>query len=501
MPRPAEPARPAGLSKSRAMAGLQCHKLLWWMAHEPAAPELEIDGQREALFDQGHRVGALARTYVPGGVLIDLPYDAYEQRLAATRQALAEGAPAVYEAAFRADGVFVSVDILERQRRGFCLTEVKSTTGVKAQHLADVAIQAHVLRRSALEVSRMEVMHLNRACAYPDLDNLFVRADVTEMAEARLGAIPREIEGLAAMLAGALPSVATGAHCSKPYECPFTARCWPVLPPHHVSTLYAMRRRALELDEQGYRTIFDLPEDLTLGGAADRQRRAVQAGRLIVEPGLADALAGFVSPIAFLDFETVGLAIPVWNGCHPYDQVPVQFSAHVQSAAGGMTHHAWLAEGPADPRPALAERLIAACEGARMIVAYNAPFERSCIRQLADAVPHLAAPLESIAGRLADLLPVVRQHVYHPDFGGSFSLKRVLPALVPEGRYDGLAIAEGETASLELARLLFHGEVMAPAERERLRRALLEYCHLDTWGLVKLLERLRLHGTADEEVA
>ena len=198
-----------------------------------------------------------------------------------------------------------------------------------------------------------------------------------------------------------------------------------------------MAHRTLELDEQGYRTIFDLTEDVLLGGAADRQRRAVQTGQIIVDPGLADALAGIAPPVAFLDFETVGLAIPVWNGCHPYDQVPVQFSCHVEDAAGHVTHHAWLAEGPADPRPALAERLVTACAAAHTIVAYHAPFERQCIVQLAEAVPALAAPLGSIAERLVDLLPIIRNHVYHPDFGGSFSLKRVLPALVPEARYDG----------------------------------------------------------------
>ena len=488
---PAEPARAPGLSKSRAMAGLQCHKLLWWMAHEPAAPELEIDESRQAVYDQGHRVGALARTYVPGGVLIDLPPDAYQQRLEATRQALAQGAPAVYEAAFRADGVFVSVDILERHGRGFCLTEVKSTTSVKEQHLPDVAVQAHVLRRSGLDVGRMEVMHLNRACAYPDLSNLFVRADVTGPVETRLAAVPGEIAAMTAMLAGPRPRVATGEHCAKPYECPFTARCWPVPPPHHVSTLYAMRRRALELDEQGYRTIFDLPEDFPLGAAADRQRRAVQAGRMVVEPTLAAALARFAPPVAFLDFETVGLAIPVWDGCHPYDAVPVQFSAYVPDGGGALQPHTWLAEGPGDPRPALAERLLAACEGARAIVAYNTRFEGDRIRELAAAVPRRAARLQALADRLVDLLPVVRNHVYHPDFGGSFSLKRVLPALVPELGYRGLAIADGETASLELGRLLFHGDQMTPDEQARLRADLLAYCHQDTWGLVRLLERLR----------
>jgi predicted RecB family nuclease len=477
------------------MAGLQCHKLLWWMAHEPAAAELDVDDARQAVYDQGHRVGALARTYVPGGVLVDLPHNAYEQRLEATRQALAQGAPAVYEAAFRADGVFVSVDILERQGpekpRGFCLTEVKSTTSVKEQHVADVAIQTHVLRRSGLDVGRMEIMHLDRTCAYPDLSDLFTRADVTELVEARLAAVPGEIAAMTAMLAGPLPRVATGAHCSAPYECPFTERCWPVLPLHHVSTLYAMRRRALELDELGYRTIFDLPDDFPLGAAADRQRRAVQAGQMIVEPTLAAALARFAPPVAFLDFETVGLAIPVWDGCHPYDQVPVQFSAHVPDADGALRPHAWLAAGPGDPRPALAERLLAACEGPPAIVAYNARFEGDRIRELAVALPHLAARLEGLAARLVDLLPVVRNHVYHPDFGGSFSLKRVLPALVPEMSYRGLAIAEGETASLELGRLLFHGDAMEPEERARLRADLLAYCHQDTWGLVRLLERLR----------
>jgi hypothetical protein len=252
-----------------------------------------------------------------------------------------------------------------------------------------------------------------------------------------------------------------------------------------------MRDRALELHELGYRTILDLPEDVVLGAAADRQRRAVQAGRIIVDPGLAEALAGIGPPVAFLDFETVGLPIPVWNGCHPYDQVPAQFSCHVEDAAGHVAHDDWLAEGPGDPRPALAERLVAACAGARTIVAYHAPFERQCVAQLAEAVPALAAPLGSIAERLVDLLPIVRNHVYHPDFGGRFSLKRVLPALVPEASYDGLAIADGQTASLELARLLLDGDEIAPAEQAAVRRALVEYCHLDTRGLVELLRRLR----------
>jgi predicted RecB family nuclease len=293
------------------------------------------------------------------------------------------------------------------------------------------------------------------------------------------------------MLAGTLPRVAVGDHCSSPYECPFIERCWPELPPYHVSTLYAMRRRALELDQEGYHTIHDLPEDLALGAIQDRQRRAVQTGRVIVEPGLAAALQELAPPIAFLDFETIGLAVPVWNGCHPYDAIPVQFSCHVVPGGGQITHHEWLAEGAADPRPALAERLVAACRGARTVVAYNAPFERRCIEELATAVPRLATRLETIAQRLVDLLPVIRNHVYHPGFGGSFSLKSVLPAMVPELRYDSLAIADGQSANLELMRLLFDRDALEAQETAALRRDLQAYCGQDTIGLVKLVERLR----------
>lgn len=492
-----ESPRPVGLSKSRVMAGLQCHKRLWWTTHEPRAPELQPDELAQAAMDRGTRVGELARNYVPGGVMIDLPYNAYTERVELTRQALESGAPTVYEASFRTGGVFVAVDILKRDDRGFRLIEVKSSTSVKEHHIPDVAVQAYVLRQNGLDLVGTEVMHLNRECAYPDLSNLFIRSDVTEAVAAIEDRVPGWVARQIEMLQGPVPDVPIGPHCTTPYECPFMARCWPTLPPHHVSTLYAMNRRALELEAQGYRTIYDLPENIPLGPIADRQRRAVKEGRIIVEPTLGRALDAFAPPIAFLDFETVSLAVPVWEGCHPYDTVPVQFSCHVQQADGRVTHHEWLAGGPADPRPTLAARLVQACEGAQTIVAYNAGFERRCIEQMAEALPALASPLRSIVARLVDLLPVVRNHVYHPDFGGSFGLKSVLPALVPELRYDALAIADGGTASLELERLLFNGDGLDPAAREQLRSDLLRYCHQDTWGLVKLLERLRGLGPGD----
>ncbi len=418
------------LSKSRFTAGLQCHKQLWWKAHEPDAPELVPSPAQRAIFDQGTRVGEVARTYVPGGVLVDVPHNAFAQRLAMTKRLLDQRVPAIYEASFDAGNVYAAVDILERDGDAFRLIEVKSSTRLKEEHLPDVAVQLHVLRAAGLDVARAELMHLNRECAYPDLSDLFVREDVTDAAEALQPDLPELIAEQLRMLAGGLPDVPIGEHCRTPYECPFMSRCWADVPENHVSTLYRAPHGGAALIALGFETIAELPVE-GLNAIQERQREAVLTGRLIVEPGLADALRVFEGPLAFLDFETVGLAIPVWEGCHPYDQVPVQFSCDVEAADGTLAHHEWLADGPADPRPELARALVAACRGARTVVAYNAHFERGCIERLADAVPDLAHELLAIAGRLADPLPIVRAHVYHPDFHGSFSLKSVLPALVP----------------------------------------------------------------------
>jgi hypothetical protein len=154
------------------------------MVHEPNALELQPDAATQAVMDRGTRVGELARSYVPGGVLIDLPHSAYADRFAHTNEALQNGAPAIYEASFRTAGVFTAVDILKREDRGFRLIEVKSTTSVKDHHIPDVAVQAQVLRQNGLDVIGADVMHLNRDCAYPDLSNLFVRSDVTEAVRA-----------------------------------------------------------------------------------------------------------------------------------------------------------------------------------------------------------------------------------------------------------------------------------------------------------------------------
>jgi len=479
------------LSKSLFLAGVQCLKQLWWRVHEPRAPELTPTPDQQARFAAGRLVGEVAREYVPGGELIGFRHWEVDQKIAATRRHLAASATALYEAAFAADDAYAAVDILARDGDGYRLIEVKSSTSAKPEHQPDVALQVHLARRNGLEINGTEVMHLNRECRHPDLSNLFTRTDVGRDIVHWVQQVPEILTAQRAALAGPMPDIAIGDHCWVPYRCPFFERCWPDWPEDHVSTLYLMRRRALELEAKGYTSIHDLPGGLKLNQMQARQVRAVKDGALVVEPGLVDALREFEGPLAFIDFETVAPAIPVWPGCRPWDNVPVQFSVHLQLPDGRWRHEQWLADGAADPRPELAERLVAACRSARALVAYHASFERDCLRLLALAAPHLAPDLGEMELKLLDLLPAVRNHVYHPKFGGSFSLKAVLPALVPELTYDDLEVRDGARATLELWRLVFERDTLSAGQASRLRHALLQYCERDTWAMVKLLERLR----------
>ncbi len=481
---------PPNLSKSRFVAGWQCHKQLWLKVHEPDAPELRVDVVLQDRFDQGAEVGALARTLFPGGVLIDLPHD-HPDRIAATRRALEAGAPAVFEASFVADRVYVAIDVLERVGEGFNLIEVKSSTKVKDEHIPDLAIQVWVARRSGLEIRRAELLHLNSDHRHPDREPLFVRTDVTAKVEALQPFIPAMVEEQLAALAGPLPRISPGPHCWMIERgCPFWERCFPT-DEHHVWNLYrAHKMEKWSLVQQGIRRLVELPERHRLNPVQRRQREALRRGEMIVEPGLGEALRAFEGRLGFLDFETISRALPVWPDVGPWRAVVVQFSYHEQVDGAGRTyrHHAFLAEGPHDPREELALRLLEATRGADRIVMYSS-FERSRIRDLAAWLPHLASDLRALEGKLVDLLPVIRDHVYHPRFAGGFGVKQVLNPLVPDLTYDDLAIVDGEVASVEIARLLFVAHRVR--DRDQLRRDLLAYCERDTWAMVRLLERLR----------
>lgn len=473
------------LSKSRYTAGVQCHKLLWWKVHEPNAVELQPDKVLQDRFDQGTQVGEVARTRFGGGVLVE------GRSVEQTRKLIDDGAaPAIFEASFQADNTFVAVDILTPADGGFHLIEVKSASSQEEKHLPDVAVQIHVLAQSGIRVTGADVMHLNKECRYPDLTNLFQRTDVTEAVQPLLGKVGWEIDAQLRMLEGPLADVPIGLQCYEPYKCPFMERCWPRERDHIMKLCGIGPIKGCDFMLTGVSRIPDLPASQKLNATQKRQIRAMKEGRIIVEPGLAKALKAFDGRLGYLDFETIQRAVPVWPGMAPWEQAPAQFSYHEANGDGTYTHAEYLAEGPKDCRPELARKMVEATKNAEKIATYS-HFEKTTIQGLQKAVPELRPELEALERKLVDLLPIVRENVYHPDFLGSFSLKYVLTPLVPELTYDDLVIVDGLVASVEIARLLFVAGKIAKAEHDRVRQDLLNYCERDTWAMVKVLEKLR----------
>jgi hypothetical protein len=441
--------------------------------------------------EEGVRVGDAARDHFPGGILIDLPHVRVQERVQATNRAMARRDPAIFEATFVEDGVGVTVDVLARDGRSYTLVEVKSSTSIKDHHLWDAAVQAYVLRRAGVEVDAVEIMHLNPDLRSPTLDDLFVREAISGRVRSYFPQIPALISAQVDTLKGPLPEVEVGKHCDEPRECPFKSRCWPVLPKHHVETFYRLRQeKSAQLKAQDLVLVDEVPDSFPLTIIQQRQQRSVAKGELQVEGDLAGTLAPLGGRVAYLDFETVSPAIPVWEGLGPWHPHPVQFSCHIASPDGDLEHMEWLAEGPDDCRAVMAEALVETLEDVDRVVAYNRAFEKRCLELIAAGAPDQAPKLRGITSKLHDLLPAVRDHVYHPDFRGSFSLKAVLPALVPDLSHEPLEISQGKTASALLHRLLFLGEPTEPAQREALRRSLLDYCALDTLALVRLKGRL-----------
>jgi len=484
-------SKPHRLSKSRYLAGLQCPRQLWWRVHDARAPELRAGPGLQAIFDTGHRVGERARQEFPHATLIHLDHRSPGAAVEATRRAIEEGASVVLEASFFEDHIFVAVDVLSKEPDGWVVTEVKGTAGVKPQHIPDAAVQAHVVERAGLRVARVELMHLNREHRHPDQGSLFRRADITEEVEALAGGIGAHATAQIQMLAGPVPDVEPGARCTSPYACPFVARCNDPLPEHSIEDLHRISHKKLgELRDKGVDTVDQIPSDYPLTDVQERHREAILRSEMVVTPGLPAKLAAYRYPVAMLDFETIGPALPVWDGCGPFDKIPVQFSVHTLGEDGKVSHHAYLADGEGDPRASVAEALVPALDDAATVLVWNAQFEKECLAVLAESSPRHAAALRDASDKVQDLLPVVRNHVYHPEFRGSFGLKSVVPALLPEMAYGTLEVSDGQAASALLEGLLCRPETWSTEERASLRQNLLAYCNHDTAVMVGLFRTL-----------
>lgn len=490
------------LSKSRFQKGLQCEKALWLGMHRrDLAPP--VGESQQWIFDQGTEVGRLAQGVFPGGVEVTEDHLHAEEALRTTRRLLDEGATVLYEPAFTFGGAFARVDILVASADGMWdLYEVKSGGSLKDVYVTDAAVQAYAVEGSGLPLRTINIVRMNTSYVYEggeyDLGALFAIDDVTDMARQYMPTIPATLAHLREMIQGPEPQVRVGAQCASPYDCDFADYChafmacdYPItaLPRLGEGRLHAL----LDADITDIR---DIPADFPGLSVAQRESvEAVKAGEPHSDSqGLAKALAVLEWPIYHLDFETINPALPLWPGTRPYQTIPFQYSIHLQGEGGSVEHLDYLHTGGSDPRRALAERMLADLGKAGSIVHYS-KYERTQIDGLAAALPDLAPELGAVRARLFDLEPVIRQNTRHPRAVGHSSIKYVLPAWCPDLSYAGLNIGDGQTASVRYLRTL--KGLANDGEAEAILADLHEYCELDTFAMVRLLdEMLRLSDVA-----
>lgn len=482
-------------SKSKLMALRQCPKRLWLEVHRPDLRE--DSAATEASFQVGHQVGDIARQiYDPDGrgALVDVESEGFDRAFARSMKLLQTNQP-IFEAGFSAGGALAFADVmLPGQKNGhpvWRMVEVKSSTGVKDYHRDDVAVQAFIAHTAGVPLESIALAHIDNTWTYPgdeDYRGLLKENDLTAEAFARTEEVKAWIAQAQGIVAKpAEPVVHTGDHCGKPFECGFYDYCSrdELKPEYPVYWLPYFHAKAKHLAAQGIDELENVPDDL-LNERQQRVKDHTLAQTVFFDAaGAAADLAPYGMPAYFLDFETIQFAVPIWKGTRPYQQMTYQFSLHTLAESGELRHTEFLDLSGKDPSESLAKALIAACGTAGPVYAYNAGFETTRIGELAARYPALSNRLLAINERVVDLLPIARERYYHPSQQGSWSIKKVLPAVVPELRYDDLdGVQDGGTAGtayLEAIHPDTHEERMTQLEQQ-----LLAYCKLDTYAMVRL---------------
>jgi len=484
-----------GLSKSKLMSFRQCPKRLWLEKHRPELAE-EIPGQ-QAAFAMGHEVGEMARRlYDPAGSGILIEYDeGLKAAMDRTATVLAQGSSTpVFEATFQRNGLLVRTDVLERGPRGPRLVEVKASTSVKQEHLVDCAIQSWVLEATPAKPRSVALAHVNSQFTYGGdgrYEGLLVEQDLSADVASALELVPAWVRTAKQVLAGDEPKAAIGSRCWTPYECPFQGHCWK----RTDYPLTGLPRLGADLDQllaAGHHDVRELEEDQLKTAEQRRVWRAVRRGTPELSLAARKAFTELGYPRFYLDFETISFAVPRWAGTRPYQQLPFQWSLHIEHAGGRLEHAECLDLSGELPLRAVATTLLEATRGTGPVFMYT-PFERACLKTLGAFCPDLREPLQALDQRLVDLAPIAKQHYYHPAMHGSWSIKSLLPTIAPELDYANLGeIREGGAAQQAYAEATDAGTT--PERRSILRDALLAYCRHDTEAMVVLARFLEGRG-------
>lgn len=485
------------LSKSTFIRGINCHKSLYLNAYHKELRD-KPDTQTEAVFAQGKSVGELARQLFPGGVecLPQADFD-FQKAVLRTQEEIKKGTKVLYEATFQFNGVLAALDILVKDKEGWKAYEVKSSTGISDTYILDATIQYYTIINSAVPLKDISIAYINNKYEKDgpiEVNKLFAIESVLVGVRKLLPEIPKQVDILKKVLSEKrVHRVDIGPQCKMTYSCDFIGHCWKNVPEYSVFNISRLNvSKKFELYKNNIIHLKDVPDDFPLNEKQWMEVRSARTHKTIIDKkSIKEFVNSLQYPLYFMDFETFATAVPVFDESRPYQQIVFQYSLHCLPKIGAEPiHKEFLAEADGtDPRLKLIEQLIKDCSDKGDILVYNIGFERGKLNDLADIFPKDSEAINKIVGRLKDLMiPFQQRWYYTPAMQGSYSIKMVLPALVPELSYDNLNIKEGGTASNTFAAMVtgsFVGDV------EKTRKDLLAYCGLDTHAMVKILEKLQ----------
>lgn len=493
-------------SKSKYCGFWQCPKMTWLDKYKPEEKVIESD---EVQYKIGHQVGEMAKTlfgnYVDTTVVKEDGKLDISAMIKNTEEEIAKGTENICEAAFSYSGLYCAVDILHKEKGGYAIYEVKSSTKKEDEepnyiYMVDIAYQKYVLEKSGITVTGTYLVQLNKHYVRQgdiDVKQLFFIQDVSRFIQEEYEKIDDNIAEAERVLNSAEePDIDLSSKCTKPYKCAFWQYCAKRLPEHNVFDLYYYKSKFKRYAENIISFDDLLNSKINL---SDVQRRQIEFSKkgdddiYFDKLGIKSFLSTLSYPLYFLDFETMQSAIPQFDGTTPYQQIPFQYSLHYIEKEGGELHHKeFLAVSGENPLRKIAESL---CENIPQNVctlAYYKSFECGRLEELAKLFPDLSEHLTNIKDNVKDLLvPFQEGFYYKKAMGGSFSIKSVLPAIFPDDPALNYHNLDGVHNGSEAMEIFPRIKDMPTNEQEKARENLLKYCELDTLAMVKVLEELK----------
>lgn len=494
------------ITKSDIKRGMQCLKQAHLARFNPTLAE-EMDPYQQLLIDRGHHVGKIAQNQISENYQSKLLFEEgnkLEDGLMKTKLALKDSrVNAYFEPSFLAGDLLVRCDILLQEPVGYCMIEVKSGSDLDDEYILDAAIQYWVLTKAGIKVNSTHVWMVNKTCELPDLTNLFKKVDISDRIEMYFAQIEQTVNNLREVFKSpkAVPVVEIGDFCSKPFDCPFKNLCHKVerkIPDLSVFNIPRIGKRAWELYHSGIVDINDINlSELKFTAAQTRMIECTQTNEMYLnKEAIAKQLSGWKFPLFLIDFEAMDYDLPGFPNSKPGIHIAFQLSIKKLATPDSEIEHVahYLKSDSGDPRKELGEFLVKHLsheEGS--LVAYSQAYEKGKIMDMAQEFEgEMKILLEELPKRLVDPLPIFRDAVYHPEFRGSYSIKKVGPALLGnDSSYEHLAVQDGTQAVVTFRKMITSQN---PEEKANLYEQLVTYCDQDTLVMGLLVKWLFAQG-------